>query len=62
MAYICICNAINERSIHAAIDAGAQSASDVYAHVGVAPQCGLCANEFERMIDERFEALRHAAE
>lgn len=62
MAYICICNAINERSIHAAIDAGAQSAAEVYAHVGVTPQCGLCADEFDRMIDERFEVLRQAAE
>ena len=42
--FVCICNAINERQVTEAVDAGAGSALEVYAHWGCAPQCGKCLN------------------
>ena len=42
--FVCICNAINERQVTEAVEAGAGSALEVYAHWGCAPQCGICFN------------------
>ncbi|WP_160351367.1 bacterioferritin-associated ferredoxin [Bordetella sp. 15P40C-2] len=41
--YICICNAVNERQIHAAVDAGATTLDDLQFELGVATCCGCCA-------------------
>lgn len=41
--YICICNAVNERQIHAAVEAGATTLADLQFELGVATCCGCCA-------------------
>lgn len=41
--YICICNAVTERQVHAAVDAGATTLSDLQFELGVASCCGCCA-------------------
>jgi bacterioferritin-associated ferredoxin len=41
--YICICNAITERQVRAAVDAGAETLSDLQFELGVATCCGCCA-------------------
>ncbi len=40
--YICLCNALSDRDVHAAAENGAQSVSEVYKAHGCRPQCGKC--------------------
>ena len=40
--YVCLCNALTDRQINAAIAAGADRVHDVYAGCGCAAQCGGC--------------------
>lgn len=65
--YVCICNRINDKAVAASIGTlctGSQSAcaEDVYARLGVKPQCGQCACTIDDMIDDHFEAAKVAAE
>jgi bacterioferritin-associated ferredoxin len=41
--YVCVCNAITERQVRAAVDAGAASLDDLQFELGVATCCGCCA-------------------
>jgi len=58
---VCICNNLNTRQVHEAIAAGAEKATAIYAHHGVAPQCGRCLKEMRRMLAEREQAERESA-
>ena len=40
--YICICNAMTDREVRAAIDAGASNWHEVHSHYGHEPNCGRC--------------------
>lgn len=55
--YICICNAVNDKTINEAIERGAASADEVFEMLGVAAKCGTCKSGIEGMIkaasDER---------
>ena len=46
--YICICKAIREREVDAAVRAGARRPSDVFRVCGKSPQCGTCACDMRR--------------
>jgi len=50
--YICICNALNERTISTLIEKGARTPDQVYCAAGVEPRCRLCATEIEDMIED----------
>ncbi len=39
---VCICNAIREKDVRAAVRAGASCPSSAYAQVGRRAQCGQC--------------------
>ncbi|MEO6984241.1 MAG: (2Fe-2S)-binding protein [Paralcaligenes sp.] len=41
--FMCICNAITERDVQAAVADGADSLSDLQAQLGIATSCGCCA-------------------
>jgi len=41
--YLCICRAIRERDVDAAVRAGARKPSEVFRACGKSPQCGTCA-------------------
>ena len=41
--FICICNAITERQVQAAVADGATTLSDLQGQIGVASCCGCCA-------------------
>jgi bacterioferritin-associated ferredoxin len=43
--YVCICNALNERQVDAAVTGGAKQLAQVFAHHGCAVQCGKCVPE-----------------
>ncbi|HET6720451.1 MAG TPA: (2Fe-2S)-binding protein [Rhodocyclaceae bacterium] len=41
--YVCICNAVTDSQILAAVDAGHGSLKALRQHLGVAAECGRCA-------------------
>ncbi|MFV9475384.1 (2Fe-2S)-binding protein [Advenella sp. RU8] len=41
--YICICNAITEKSVIEAVNNGASTLGDLQSQLGVASCCGCCA-------------------
>lgn len=43
LMYICICNAITERQVVAAVAQGASTLEDLQIDLGVATNCGCCA-------------------
>ena len=50
--YICICRAIRDREVDAAVRAGARRPADVFRACGTSPQCGSCACDMrERIAD-----------
>lgn len=40
--YVCVCNAITERQVYEAIDAGATTVKALSRQLGVGTQCGAC--------------------
>ena len=48
--YVCICRAIREREVDAAVRAGARRPSDVFRACGTRPQCGTCACDMRQRI------------
>lgn len=58
--YLCICRAIRERDVDAAVLAGARKPSDVFRACGKSPQCGTCACDMRERIAHtiREEAVR----
>ena len=52
--YICICNAMTERQVGAAIEAGAANWKAVHAYHGYSPNCGKCECEIlEKIAQQR---------
>lgn len=49
--YVCICNAITDNDVQSKIEAGAQTADAVYAACGATPQCRMCSDTIEDMIN-----------
>jgi bacterioferritin-associated ferredoxin len=48
--YVCICNAVTDREIKAAIDAGATRLRDLRRNLGVAGCCGKCAPQARQLL------------
>ena len=51
--YVCICNALNTRTVTQAIDDGAETVGQVYKACGAVPQCGKCKCTIREMLDDR---------
>ena len=50
--YVCICNALRESQIRSmAVDLPAASAEEIYAALGVDPDCGTCLYFAQDVID-----------
>ena len=61
--YLCICRAIRERDVDAAVRAGARRPAEVFRACGKSPQCGTCACDLRQRIDHalgREEACQPA--
>ena len=56
--YVCICRAIREREIDAAVRAGARRPADVFRACGKSPQCGTCACDMRERIAATVAAER----
>lgn len=50
--YVCVCKAITDRQIKAAIDDGANSLGQLRKALGVASQCGKCSITAREILDE----------
>jgi len=48
--YICICSAITDRQIRAAVAAGATSLEDVSMQLGVGAGCGCCREAAQQIV------------
>jgi len=56
--YICICNAVTDREIHACVRDGARSLRDVSDRLGVATCCGRCAHSAAQLIKHAHTEIR----
>lgn len=50
--YVCICAALNEKKVRAAVEAGARSPASVLRHHGGTLQCGKCVGMIRDMVAE----------
>jgi len=55
--WVCICNAVDDHEVRAAIDAGAATRDAVTAVCGAGGDCGACHPMIEDMIDERADVV-----
>jgi bacterioferritin-associated ferredoxin len=59
--YVCLCNAITEREVTAAVDLGARTLEDLQHGLGVATCCGKCADCACALLEKSTLAIRAAA-
>lgn len=59
--YVCICNALCDKTISAAISSGGSDADSVYAACGVRPNCRSCATTIEAMIERHYDTGKSRA-
>ena len=50
--YVCICNGISDKEIRKAVAAGAGTLQELHDRLGVASQCGTCAEHAVRIIED----------
>ena len=53
--YICICHAVTDTAIRAAIDNGATSLSDLGFRTGCGTQCGSCVPKAREIMNEALK-------
>lgn len=51
--YICICNAITERQVADSVARGSETLADLQADLGVATNCGCCADTAQEYLPGR---------
>jgi bacterioferritin-associated ferredoxin len=51
--YICVCNAVSESEVNAAIDAGARSIDAVSRLCQAGTECGSCYDAIEEQLEHR---------
>jgi bacterioferritin-associated ferredoxin len=59
--YVCICRAVTEHEVKAAIEDGARTVQAVTQSCCAGDDCGACHNFIEDMIDERWGAQADGA-
>ncbi len=53
--YVCVCNAISDKAIKAAVANGARTLADLQAQLGVATCCGCCASCAESYLEPQVD-------
>lgn len=62
LMYICICNAISDRQVTAAVAQGATTLADLQIDLGVATNCGCCAETAQEYLPGgRYAAVPDSA-
>ena len=59
--YVCICNAITDHEVRGAVALGARSLADLKSTLGVATQCGRCADGAHGLVREACAKLAECA-
>jgi bacterioferritin-associated ferredoxin len=61
--YICLCHGITDSQIRSCVKEGARSLCDLSGQLGVATQCGSCANHAVELLNEVLTPapMRHPA-
>lgn len=54
--YVCICNAINCKTVRHSVSNGAGSIASVFKACGKTPQCGRCFSTIKEMVGEALPA------
>ena len=54
--YVCVCRAVTDKQVKAAIEAGARTVGDVTKACCAGDDCGSCHHVIEGMIEEAREA------
>jgi bacterioferritin-associated ferredoxin len=57
--YVCICKGVTERQIREVAARGAHSLKDLRRELGVASECGKCAEEAKRCLKAALEEVGH---
>ena len=50
--YVCLCNAVTDRQITAAVGRGCQDVTDVVRELGVGTNCGSCLEHAQELIEQ----------
>jgi bacterioferritin-associated ferredoxin len=50
--YVCVCNAVTDRTIRKAVDEGVRTLADLQRRTGCAGSCGSCAELAEEVLRE----------
>jgi bacterioferritin-associated ferredoxin len=58
--YVCVCNALNDRTIAAKAD-GARTVAEVFRRCESRPQCGKCIPDIARVIEDCRSAAQPLA-
>ncbi|RKF13771.1 (2Fe-2S)-binding protein [Alginatibacterium sediminis] len=53
--YVCVCNAITDSQIKACVAQGIVSFGQIKRELGVASNCGRCANMTKRIVQQQHE-------
>jgi len=56
--YVCVCRAVTEENVKAAIDAGADTVEAVTGACCAGDDCGTCHEAIEQMIERRWGSRR----
>lgn len=54
--YVCLCKGITDQQIRQTVEAGATHFGQVRKNLGLASQCGKCANVAREVFNEAIEA------
>ena len=57
--YVCLCNGITDRELHAQADCGGCTVSMVYRSLGAKPQCGKCVPFVRDLLRQSVESPVH---
>lgn len=53
--FVCVCNAVTERDVHEAIEAGASTVEEVAYCTGAGTRCGTCVSVVAAMLERAEE-------
>lgn len=60
--YVCICAAVTERDVHAALAAGVETLDQLTMQLGVAAGCGCCRETAQRLMTEACGRCRECTQ
>jgi len=59
--YVCVCRAITDTDIEAAIEGGVSDMAQLEEHFGVGTGCGTCRETAQTLIDQRAQDSQYYA-